>query len=169
MIIIMAPLLDSGLSVGTGFWDVALPIIISAITGVLVAVISKLFDRKKAGAETNKISAETEKVKAETDKVSGETRAAESAEWQKLYDEEKNQRGELKKELDTIKTQVSILTDFLEIQKEEQDELEKKLEIEVTARKKLESVIKKFQLWAIRNREKLESAKIEPVPVLDNY
>ena len=161
-------------------WTYILPIIISAITGALVAAVSKLLDRNKNNAEERKLSAEEKKLKAEASSIENE-------EWQRLYAEIKSQYTNLKKDSDEqiqtlkkeseeqmgfLKKQISLHSDTLELQAanfetQEQtiEELKKELKVERTARLKLETIIKIFQEWAVRNRAQLEQNHIEPVPV----
>jgi hypothetical protein len=183
MINIVAPLLDATVGVATtdiNVWSIVIPIIVSAITGGLVAIVSKLLDRRKDSAEELKLTAEGKKLKAEADSI-------ENAEWQKLYGETKTQYADLKKEsdekiaelkkesgeqMDFLKKQISIHSDTLELQNanfETQEQtikqLKEELEIEKTARQRLERLVKKFQQWAVRNKEELERHQIESIPV----
>ena len=164
--------------------SVALPIVASGITALIFGLVTKLLDRSKNNAEERKLTAEEKKLKAETSSIENE-------EWQRLYAEIKSQYTNLKKDSDEqiqtlkkeseeqmgfLKKQISLHSDTLELQSanfetQEQtiEELKKELEIEKKARLRLETVIKKFQQWAVRNKEALEKHGIEPVPVLETY
>lgn len=178
----LSPILDAGVSVSTeiNIWSVILPVVLTALTAGVIALGTKLLDRKKDGAEERKISAEEKKLRVEADSMENE-------EWRKLYAETKNQYANLKKEsedqieklkkesgeqMEFLKKQISIHSDTLElqgsnfeIQEETIQKLKDELQLEKTARQKLELAIKKFQQWAIRNKNEIENAHLEPIPV----
>jgi hypothetical protein len=185
--IFLSSILDAGVTVSTeiSLWSILLPIIITVLTGGLIALGTKFLDRDKTTAEQRKISAEEKKLRVEADSLENE-------EWRKLYAETKNQYTQLKKDSDEqiekykkesgeqmefLKKQISIHSDTLELQSsnfetQEQviQELRDEIEIEKTARIKLELIVKKFQQWAVRNKAKIANAQLEPVPVeIYNY
>jgi flagellar biosynthesis component FlhA len=195
--ILLAPILDAGIAVAGStidFWTVALPIIVSALTGGLITIASKLLDRKKNNAEERKLSAEERKYLAEADKAKNEADSVENEEWRKLYAETKLQYADLKKQsedqkkqsdeqierlkkesgeqMDFLKRQISMHSDTLELQsanfetqEETIQELKEELKVERAARIRIEAILKKFQQWAVRNRAELELSKtIEPIP-----
>jgi hypothetical protein len=147
-------------------WSFVLPIILSSITAILVVIVTRLFDKSKGRAEEKKLASEAKKLDVETEGL-------EIDEWRKLYAEIKVQYSELKKEfeskIDTADKQISNLSASVEIQKEITEELQKELATEKLAREKLEAVLKKFHQWAVRNRMKLEEAKIEAIPFVDSF
>jgi hypothetical protein len=157
-------------------------VISSAVTAGIITIVSKILDRPKAAAEEDKLKSEAKKVKVEADNLQNE-------ETWRLYKEVKEQYANLKKEsdeqiatlkkesgeqMDFLKKQISLHSDTLELQGanfEAQEgtiqKLQDELKLEKTARLKLETIIKKFQQWAVRNRAEIEAARIEPIPVLD--
>ena len=185
MISAIIPLLDSGISVSTeiNIWSIILPVIITALTAATITLGTKLLDRKKTTAEENKISAEEKKLRIEAGSLENE-------EWRKLYAETKLQYASLKKDseeqieklkkesgeqMDFLKKQISLHSETLDLQQgnfETQEEtiqqLKNELEVEKTARLKLETIIKNFRQWVVRNRAQLEEARIE-LPVLEVY
>jgi hypothetical protein len=192
--IIITPLLDatSVTSTGISFWNIALSVVVPAITAGVITIASRLLDRRKDNAEERKIGAEEKKLLAEADKAKTEKDSIENEEWRKLYAETKTQYSNLKKESDEqiqalkkqsdeqmgfLKKQISMHSDTLEVQSanfetQEQtiQELKEELQTEKTARQKIEIALKKFQQWAIRNRAELEKNHMEPVPVeIYNY
>jgi hypothetical protein len=179
MIPMLIPLLETTDAV-SNFWSIFITVISSAVTAGIITLISKALDRPKTIAEEDKLKVEAKKVKVETDNLQNE-------ETWRLYKEVKEQYANLKKEsdeqiatlkkesgeqMDFLKKQISLHSDTLELQGanfEEQEKtiqkLQSELQTEKTARLKLETIIKKFQQWAVRNQTQLEAAKIEPVPV----
>lgn len=161
-------------------WTIVLPIIVSALTGGLIAIITKLLDRPKTLAEEDKIKVDAKKARAETDAIQNE-------ETWKLYEEVKTQYSNLKKEsddqieklkkesgeqMDFLRKQISIHSETLKLQdanfqtqEETIEQLKQELTTERMARQKIELALKKFQQWAIRNKAELEANHIEPVPV----
>ena len=184
--IAITPLLDAGVTVSTdiNIWSIIIPVFLTALTAAIIALGTKLLDRPKTLAEEDKIKVDAKKTKVEADAIQNE-------ETWKLYEEVKNQYATLKKESDEqiaklkkesgeqmefLKKQISIHSDTLELQsanfdtqEETIEQLKTELQTERTARQKLELAIKKFQQWAIKNREKLEAAKIEPIPIFAEY
>ena len=74
--------------------------------------------------------------------------------------------------MEFLKKQISIHSETLELQganfetqEETIQELKEKLDTEISARQKLELVIKKFKDWAIRNKQKIYDAHLEPIPI----
>jgi len=192
--IFLTPLFDAGVTVSTeiNIWSIIVPVVLTALTAGLIGVGTKLLDRKKDSAEEKKISAEEKKLLAEADKTKIEKDSIENEEWRKLYAETKSQYADLKRQSDEqieklkkesgeqmefLKKQISIHSDTLELQasnfetqEENIQEVRNELQIEKSARQKLEIAIKKFQQWAIRNREELEKNNMEPVPIeIYNY
>ena len=187
--IIITPLLDatSVTSTGISFWNIALSVIVPAITAGLITVASKLLDRRKDTAEERKLTAEEKKLMAEADKAKAEKDSIKSEEWRKLYAETKVQNADSKKQyeeqieklkkesteqMEFLKKQISIHSETLELQganfetqEETIQELKEKLDTEISARQKLELVIKKFKDWAIRNKQKIYDAHLEPIPI----
>ena len=183
--IFLSPLLDTGVTISTevNLWSILLPVIITVLTGGIITLGSKFLDRKKTSAEASKTSAEEKKLRIEADSLENE-------EWRKLYAETKNQYAQLKKDsdeqidklkkesgeqMDFLKKQISIHSDTLElqgsnfeIQEQTIQELKQELEIEKTARLKLETIVRNFRQWVVRNRAQLEEAKIE-LPVLEGF
>lgn len=187
--IIITPVLDAGVSISTeiNIWSIILPVILTATTAGIIALGTKWLDRDKSTAEQKKILAEEKKLKVEADSLENE-------EWRKLYVETKSQAAEMKsqyadlkkqsdeqieklkkessEQMGFLKKQISIHSDTLEVQganfeaqEETIQELKDKLETEIIARQKLELIIKKFKDWAIRNKQKIYDAHLEPIPI----
>jgi hypothetical protein len=178
MIITLLPLLGTSVAVSTeiNLWSIIIPIIITALTSGIISLGTRFLDRNKNKAEEKKLTAEEKKIQAETSHL-------ENSEWQTLFAEMKAQKKESDDELAlfkrqseeqmaSLKKQVSIHSDTLEVQAsnfETQEEtiqqLKTQLQEDKIAITKLESIIKKFQQWAVRNRAELELSKtIEPIP-----
>jgi chromosome segregation ATPase len=103
MINMPVPLFDVLMDTGTAssMWQYAVPAIISLLTALSVALVTKLLNRTKTNAETRKLDAETRKTETETSSL-------DAGEWKRLYDEIKIQYSDLKKEIDRTSSDMKL-------------------------------------------------------------
>jgi len=71
MINAVIPLVDA-IPTSINIWTYVIPIIVSAITGAIVAIGTKILDRPKTLAEEDKIKIEVKKTKVEIDAIQNE-------------------------------------------------------------------------------------------------
>ena len=118
---------------------------------ITVAILTYVLNKKNNTADTLKKMSEKKLNDAEIEKIRVETANAQMGMWKDLNKELEEKVEDVEKKYDDLQKDIV--------------DLKAKLETEKFTIKKLEGKIERIRKWFVRNAQKLDDAKIEPIPI----